>query len=411
MIRTLQKKFIITAMTAVSVLLVVVLGAVNTANCILVSGQGNRMLDMLSEHEGMPPLPLERKKGGPEGFLNPPVNEDTAMSARYFLVRLDQKEAVVSVDTSRIASVSEGQAKEYAALVMERGSKTGRVERFRYQYADARDGREKMIVFLDISGQRQSILAVLFLSACIGFLCWALMLLLVAALSRKAIRPIAEGMEKQKQFVTDAGHEIKTPLAIILANTDALELHQGETKWSWNIRSQTLRLSGLMQNLLTLARMEEGGMKLEFSDFSFTQLLHEMLPSFAESAEQKEILIHTETEQEVLLRANRESIQRLVSILLDNAVKYTSPDGRIDVALKKNDRTCMFQVKNTCTELPEGDPDRLFDRFYRGDAARTQKSGGYGIGLSAARAIVEAHQGTITAGYGNGGTVIFTVII
>lgn len=411
MIRTLQKKFIITAMTAVSILLFVVLGAVNTANCIIVSGQGSRMLNMLTEHEGMPPLPMERKKEGPEDFLNPPFNEDEAMSARYFLVRLNGDDEVLSVDISRIASVSEREAASYAGLVIEKGDETGRIEHFKYQSAASRDGKEKVILFLDISGQSQSILAILFLSVCIGFICWMLMLLLVAALSRKAIRPVACSMEKQKQFITDAGHEIKTPLAIILANTDALELHQGETKWSRNIRSQTVRLNGLMQNLLTLARMEEGDIKLAASDVSFTQLLNEMLVPFYESAKLRGIAIHTEIEREVMLHANREAIQRLVSILLDNAVKYTSPCGRIDVALKKNERTCIFQVKNTCTELPEGEPDRLFDRFYRGDAARTQKSGGYGIGLSAARAIVEAHKGTITAGYENGSAVVFTVII
>ena len=140
------------------------------------------------------------------------------------------------------------------------------------------------MICLDVSSQQRSVATVLLVSTLIGLLCWLAMLMLVILLSKKAIRPIAVTLEKQKQFVTNAGHELNPPLAILLANTDALELHQGETKWSRNIRTQTVRLNGLMQNLLVLAKMDEGRGSLPTSEFSFSLLIEEVLDFYREAA-------------------------------------------------------------------------------------------------------------------------------
>lgn len=410
MIRTLQKKFVFTAMAAITVLLLVLLGAINVINAWSVDQQTERMLMMLSENE-QSPAPQKPHEGGRQGFLTPPITEDTAMSAVYFLVRLSAEGEVLRTDVSRIASVTEKEAKKYAETVSESEKLSGTIGHFKYMVTVPPDNKEKTIVFLDTSSQVYMILRVLALSVLMGFLCWVLMLLLVIVLSKRAILPIARSMEKQKQFVTDAGHEIKTPLSIILANTDALELHDGASKWSKNIREQTLRLNGLMQNLLTLAKMEEGQAEIVFTDFSADKLLEETLEPFYELAQKNEIEIQTDIQPDTELYANRDNIMRLFSILMDNAVKYTNPKGKIVISLKKQEKEVLFQIKNTCEKIPEAEAERMFDRFYRGDAARTQKNGGYGIGLSAARAIVEAHKGSIKAGYENGNMVVFTVKI
>lgn len=409
MIKTLQKKFITTAMLAITILLLVLLGTINIAYGIISDKQQDSLLNMLSENEGMPPRNMERGGGGKENLFNPPMNEDTAMSARYFVVCLDLDGQVIQADISRISSVTEEEAKEYAEEVGKRSGETGSFKWFKYKITPTKDGRGRAILFLDTSAMRRSSLVVLALSVLIGILCWGLMLLLVIMLSQKAIFPIAKSLEKQKQFVTNAGHEIKTPLAIILANTDAMELHNGENKWSRNIRNQTIRLNGLMQNLLTLSRMDEGGIKLLTADFSMSQLLEETLHPFYEAAVLNNITIHEEICPNVMFHGNRENFMQLLSILLDNAVKYTNTGGEIWILLKKSEKTTVIQVKNTCTSLPEGELEKLFDRFYRADAARTQKNGGYGIGLSVARAIAEAHKGKISAKYENGECIAFTV--
>lgn len=409
MIKTLQRKFIVTAMAAITILILVLLGTINVGNICLTGGQTKRMLAMLAENDGsIPPQMNPKEKEGP-GFLEPPMNEDAAMSARYFLVRLDTEGQIVYVDVGRIASVTEEEAKELAQEISEAGKEFGKKGQLAYSVTESRDGRGTVVVFLDISSQFYGILRILVISAAIGVICWILMLLLVILLSKRAILPIARNMEKQKRFVTNAGHEIKTHLAIILANTEAMELHNGESKWSRNIRAQTLRLNGLMQNLLTLARMDEGGVKPETEDFSASLLLEETLHPFYEAASLKRIRICPDIQPEVMLHANREHVRQLYSILLDNAVKYTEDGGWMGITLRKEERTLVLQVKNTCGKLPEGEPEQLFDRFYRGNDARTQKSGGYGIGLSAAQAIVEAQKGSIRASYEEGNRIVFTV--
>lgn len=421
MIKELQKKFIITAMAAITVLLLVLLGAINGVNYVIVGRQTDKTLVMLAENEGAsPPQPEPKAAGTPEDageraekkdrpeFLTPPGEEDIAMSSRYFLVRLNPEGTITQTDVSRISSVTEEEAE---ALALEASGKadTGSIGRFKYKSVPSREGRGTAIVFLDTSSQLYSILIVLVLSAGMGLICWLLMLFLVVLLSKRAIRPIAENMELQKQFVTNAGHEIKTPLAVILANTDALELHNGESKWSRNIRSQTLRLSGLMQKLLLLARMDEGKMELAFTDFSMSSLVEETIRTFGEAAELKQIAVRQEIQQGVTLRGSRDSIGQLCSILMDNAVKYADQGGEIRVSLRKREKAVVLKVENTCAEPLEGEPDRLFDRFYRGDSARTQKNGGYGIGLSVARAVAEAHHGTISAVFEEEHRIVFTV--
>lgn len=256
---------------------------------------------------------------------------------------------------------------------------------------------------------RHKILSMLALSAGGEALCWLGMLALVRVLARRAIEPVAESMEKQKRFVTDAGHELKTPLAIIRANTEAMELHQGENKWTRNIKAQTERLGGLMENLLTLARMEEGAGLPPAQPVDLSLLAWETAESFRETAALRGIALEENLAPGVTVSAYPEHLIQLLSILLDNGVKYTAPGGQVSLTLTGEGGGACLQVRNAPARTTEEDLSRLFDRFYRGDPARTQKSGGCGIGLSAAQAIVTAWKGTISAAREGEDTVVFTV--
>lgn len=409
MIKILKKKFIITAMASISILLIVLLGAINTINYYITQEQTDRMLTMLSDNEGkIPPKITPQDRKAPD-FFAPPNDEDIAMSTRYFTVRIDNNGNIVQTDINNIASVTVEQAEQLALKIYNNTESMGKIDNFKYKMSTSHDERGSIIIFLDITSQIYSVLIVLAISIFIGIICWLLMLLLVILLSKKAILPIARNMEKQKQFVTNAGHEIKTPLAIILANTDAMELHNGENKWSRNIREQTLRLNGLMQNLLMLAKMDESEIKLPLTDFSISLTLNESLNQFAESILLKNIELETNIQPNVVLYANRDSINELINILLDNAVKYTDANGKISVTLEKSDKTVILNIKNTCNNLPQGDPEKLFDRFYRADSARTQKNGGYGIGLSVAKTIVKSNKGSICVKYENANIISFIV--
>ena len=411
MMKTLQKKFVFTAMLAVSILLLILLGTINVVNIVMVRTETNKTLSMISEADGnfdhIQPPP---SSAPPSDFRIEPKDErDKFLSSNFFIVKLDGNGQIVFTDVSRTSLVEEAKAEALALSVLDAGTSTGKVGKYRYQIGISKRGNETVIVFLDASEEIFSYVRVLFLSGGIGIICWIFMLFVVMFLSKKAIRPIAENIEKQKQFVTNAGHEIKTPLAIILANTEAMELYHGENKWSKNIREQTIRLNGLMKNLLLLAKMDEGSAEIIKTEISLSALLTENVQYFTEPLKLRNITLQTEIQPNVIIKANKEQMLQLISILLDNASKYTNDNGTVFVYLQKNEKRVKFQIKNSCEKLPDTPPDKLFDRFYREDKARTQKTGGYGIGLSVARSIAEANRGSITAEYENPNFVSFTV--
>lgn len=339
--KTLQRRFVLTAMGAITALLLVLLAAINLANWYLVDQQTDRMLQTVLQGDRLPVPDIPPDQRGPHPgwreVLPPDMQADIQAAARH------------------------------------------------------------------------KILSMLALSGGVGLLCWLGMLALVMVLSRRAIQPIGVSIEKQKEFITNAGHELKTPLAIIQANTEAMELHQGENRWTRNIKAQTARLSGLMGNLLTLARMDEAGNLPPARPVDLSALARDGVESFREPAALRGITVEENLAPGLTIQADREHMAQLLSILLDNAVKYTAPGGRIDLTLARAGNVVRLQVKNTPAQTPEGDLSRLFDRFYRGDPARTQKGGGYGIGLSAAQAIVRAWRGTIGAGTEGEDTVALTV--
>lgn len=413
MMKALQKKFVFTAMIAVSILLFILLGIINIVNIAMVRTETDKTLTMISEADGnfdhIQPPP---NSAPPFDFRIKPKDErDKFLSSNFFIVRLNGNGQIVFTDVSRTSLVDEASAEELALRVLDEGTSVGKAGKYRYQISNSHTGNETVIVFLDTSEEILSYVRVLFLSGGIGLSCWILMLFMVMFLSKKAIFPIVENMERQKQFVTNAGHEIKTPLAVILANTEAMELYNGENKWSKNIREQTVRLNGLMKNLLLLAKMDESAAEIIKTEISFSELVSENVRVFAEPLNLRSITLHTEIQPNVIIKANKEQISQLISILLDNASKYTNNRGTVIVRLQKSDKRIKLLIKNSCEKLLDTPPDKLFDRFYRDDKARTQKTGGYGIGLSVARSIVLANKGSITAEYENPNFVSFTVTL
>lgn len=434
MVKQLQKKFIISAMLAVTILLVVLIGGINVFNYLTTSNDNDRLMEMLcysfetstkwnadttdntqspqsingtqkntaadiSGSQNNPDFPPQDNGTKPpddkknNGFGR--HDKNAVDSARYAAVAIDKNGNIIRTDVTHISSLTEDEVTAITEALKNTASGTGTYSGFLYRISETKRAEGKVIILLDNGMQISSFFTVLFISVGAGIFGWLLMLLLVILLSKKTIAPVARSIEKQKQFVTNAGHEIKTPLAIILANTDAMELHNGENKWSKNIRAQTLRLSGLMQNLLMLAKMDESSAKLPMCSFDISTAAEDTVNAFIEPAALKGVMIEQDIQKGLQLNGNRDSIVQLMTVLLDNAVKYTESGGMIRAKLSGNDKNIALSIANTCEPIDH--PEKLFDRFYRGDSARTQKNGGYGIGLSVAQAIAELHKGTITA--------------
>ncbi|MGN0482508.1 MAG: sensor histidine kinase [Lachnospiraceae bacterium] len=420
MFKTLQKKFIVTTMLIVSILIFGMVSAFNIVTYYMELRENEKTLNFIASEAERPP----RKDDSPKTDLpenndlkqQPPNQNDSrdpgvppaqekVLSSRFFWVMFTESGDIIDEELSQITTLTQTEAEEIAQNIYSAWQKNnttaGTTKHLYYRVLNHKHGPGVRILFLDTTLQFYSRMMMLLVSVFIGCICWIFMLLLAIFLSKRAIRPIAENIKRQKQFVTNAGHEIKTPLAIILANTEAMELHQGESKWSKNIREQITRLTGLTQNLLSLARMDEQT-DVILNDVNLSTLTETVLQPFYESTALRGILIFTEVDPGITLQANEECLRQLLSILFDNAAKYTNENGQIDVELQKNDGQISLFVKNTCEILPDAAPEKLFDRFYRGDHARTQKSGGYGIGLSVAKAIVQLHHGQILPTYEEG---------
>lgn len=440
MIRLLQKKFIRTAMLAVTVVMLVFLAAINVLNDYTMRRDGTKTLQLIlagyaQEAGNEPGGPgAVKKPDGPAGARKEPgaasaapgegaadsvpekpaeeVTQEALAFEQFFFVHFAEDGRVVDTDTSHTMALEETEAQALAAQAWSKGEAEGRIGTYRFRRMEDRAGGGSRYVFLDTRQQQRAVFRTLLVTLIVGAVTWVLMLLLVMAMSRRAILPIAQNMERQKQFVTDAGHEIKTPLAIIQANADVLELHLGANKWIDNIRSQITRLGSLTQNLLILSRMEEGeAASVPAVRFDAGEILLETLQPFREGAELRSVDLLEHIEEGVMLTWQKDAYIRLLGILFENAVKYVREGGFIEISLRREGREVVIEEKNDTEAELTDDPDRLFDRFYRADKARTQKTGGSGIGLSVARAIAEQGGGSIRASYADSHTILFTLRI
>jgi len=403
MTRTLKRRFVFFTMAAVSCLLIFLVLAINGLNWMMLDRQSDMVLETLVDSDGaFNKMDFDR----PPPFFRP-LDMDRMRASRFFIVRSDDGGNIVDVNIDQISAIDGETAKGYAQKVLKTDNSSGRVDGYKFAVKPLERGR--LIFFMDISEQGESFRMVLFTSTAIALLCWVILLVIVHILSGKVIRPVLAGMEKQKQFITNAGHEMKTPLAIIQSNNDTMALIYGENKYNTHIRNQTKRLNVLMSNLLTLAKLDEE-IPLPTEIVNISETARELLPVYVEEAQKRGISFSAQLEPELISQTNRDSFRQMLSILLDNALKYTPDDGYISLSILREGKHIKIIEENTCDPSLEPDPERLFERFYRGDAARTQQkdSTGYGIGLSAARAICENFGGNLKAEYPNAESIRFT---
>ncbi len=415
MVKKLRHKFVMTAMLSLLVILALIIGVINALNYREVQVSADEVLDIIAENDGLfPEVKLDFRKMNPE---TPPVkpedhtdffsggraayNRSLEMpyQSRYFYVKAGEDGSVMLTDVTHIASVSDDEAIEIAeAMLKDKKNTRGYYDfRFRYLVKEYDDG-SRLIVFLDVSNGFYGANRLLVMTLIIGGISLFGMLILVYLFSGKAVAPVVESMEKQKRFITDAGHELKTPLSVISADVDVLELETGESEWTDSIKGQISRMDGLIKNMLILSRMEEENIKPVFSDVDMSSVLKECADSFKAVAEIKNLQFNCDIKENIHINGDKNAINQLASILIDNAIKYTNHEGIIKVFLSVDSRgkNVSFEVLNTCDNVPQN-PDRLFDRFYRSDSSRSRDTGGYGIGLSVARAIATSHNGSIEA--------------
>ena len=412
MIYKLQKRFILISTVAVLSVIALVFAVIIVLNI----SSMNRNMDMLADRvfEGggrFPgsldePPPFEKippKKEAEFEFITP----ETPFSTRHFTVLFDKTGNVVKTFTESIYSITEEVAIEYAQKIMRDGGDCGWISNYRYKTFSTDSGVG--VVFVDGSMSRSVLMQSTMTAGIVLLGCAALVLILIFLLSKKAVKPIAESYEKQKQFITDANHELKTPLTLILANLDIAETELGQNEWLDDIRSEGERMTELVNQLVALSRIDEDGHTMNMTRISFGELVADTVAEFEPLAKERGKAILASVDKDITYFGDETLLKRIVGILMDNSIKYCDNGGEIFVKLHGG-RKIVLTVENTYAAVGELELNRLFDRFYRADKAR-KFTGGYGVGLSIAKAIAEKHKGDITAYKKDSAQIGFKVVL
>lgn len=495
MLKKLRRKFIAIAMLSVSIVLIAIVGTINIANYMSTNEALDARLKLIAGNGGTFPDLLEQKNMGVEGNKTDSINNGTStrkeppsgktdvqppedmnqadlkdnnlkdnglkkndlkrhgispesqFDTRYFTVTINSNGEVENIDTSKIASVSSENAAQYAKKLWKSGKKgdgkNGFSESFKYMTVG--EGGSTMYIFLSCQRELSTIRTYVLASVGISVFGFGVVFVMIYFFSGKILKPVSESYEKQKRFITDASHEIKTPLTIIDANTEVIEMMEGENEWTSSTRKQVARLTSLTEKLVFLSRMDEEATKLEMLEFSLSDAILDTAEPFKTVARTKGKKLTIDVTDGILYTGDEKTIRQLVSILLDNAMKYSGCSNagfeksninktnlnkttqtqndcvttinqapEIEISLKPSGRNRIITVWNTVDEtanIKKGRQDMLFERFYRTDTSHNSKTGGFGIGLSAAYAIVKAHKGKITAESKDGRSIKFTIVL
>lgn len=438
MISKLRRNFILITMCSTFAVLAVIIGTLNLVSYHRMVEKADDILVLLAENNAMfPEMPqggfesveppegdMEKltpkyrdgmKKGMMNGTMGSMINgamqdmsPETPFETRFFSVKLDEAGKLVAVDTGKIAAVATEDAVAFAEAIWESGHKKGFYNTYRYMVTEQADG--SMIVFIDRSRELAAFFTLAATSISVAVLGLAAVFVLVLFFSKIVFRPVAASYEKQKRFITDASHELKTPLTIISANVEVLEMMQEENEWTKNIRNQVSRTNALVEQMVTLSRMDEEN-SLQAEKFSLSEAVTETAELFRTMTDNVEKQLEIAVGGEYTYCGDEKLIRQLVSLLVDNAVKYSSEKGTIKVALQQKGRHYYLTVWNTVEEIQKGNLDILFERFYRLDSSRNSKTGGSGIGLSIVKSIAEAHRGKVQAKSEDGKSLEITVIL
>ena len=405
MIRKLRAKFIFVTMCVVLAVLVAMAGTLNIATYKRVDDDTDDILAVLVDNGGIMPLP--EYVNGPTPIM-PSLPPETPYQTRYFTVTIKDGD-FVKINMTSIHKLSEEQVIAYTNEVIASGQTEGYFGDYKIAKISTTSG--EMYIFLDCSQYLYTARHLTKISILVAVGALALIFGLVCFFSYIVVRPIEESYLKQKRFITDANHELKTPLAVIKATNEVVELTFGENEWTVSINNQVKKLTDLTEKLVFLSRMDEEKAEMPMIEFDLSQTTKEIAESFEYVSKASNKTYNINILPNLNMVGDVSLISQLISVLLENAFKYSNENGRIDITLSGTNKTKKLIVGNTTTGIDKKNLDRLFDRFYRTDKSRNSETGGHGIGLSIAKSIVNIHKGKIFAKSDDGKYIEFVVIL
>ena len=389
MFKSLRKKFIATAVGSVAVVIAILAITLNLINYYKLEERIDTTLLDASKSQALIRIFAE---DGDDLIITKNSSSTTDYNG-FSIAKVDNNGRIIKAyrDDSLIPDQDALQSKVIEAL--EKGKSSGFIGSYRFLKVETNVGN--LILFLNCQRELDSYESFVRNSVLISIGVIVSVFILIVLVSRKVIAPIQQSYLKQKQFITGASHELKTPLAIISSNADVLEMENGTSKWTTNIHNQVDRLTSLVNSLVVFSRMEEKDI-VERTSFDLTEVLKSRIEDFDELANFQKKYIATDIDTNLNYYGEKDSIVQLMDILLENAIKYAPEDSDIWVSLKKNRKHAILKVSNKAT-VQKGDLSKVFDRFYRLDESRNSTIKGYGIGLSMAQLIAEKHKETIRA--------------
>lgn len=411
MLRKLRIRFIGIASVAILIVLFSVVGVLNSAHYLQSRHEINRILTILTDNNGKFPSLSETSKE-----LGSRTSMDSIFQYRYFSATVNTSGEVTLVNTDNISDLTDEQVTDYAQAIKASEDESGEFyyQNHIYIYQVSQKGNQTLIVALDATNQLRDNETLVTLSLWMSGISFIFFLTIVTILSGKVIEPFIRNYEKQRRFITNAGHELKTPLAIISANNELVELMNGESEWTKSTSDQVKRLTDLINGLVSLARLEEQEhLELALSDLDFSVITEDAAKDFKGPVIRDGKKFIMEIQPDIHVKAEEKSLFELVTILVDNANKYCDPDGTVTVRLDSVGRTrkrARLAISNTYKEGEKVDYSKFFERFYREDESHNSKKSGFGIGLSMAESMVKLFKGSISVSYKDD-TITFTVIL
>ena len=404
MIRRLRRKFILIAMFSVFAVLLLIMGAINVASYRSVVETADDRMELVLYPERY------RAAGDFSSFFGGRLGREALFDLRFFSVTTDAEGNPVSLSLGSIAAENAESAVALSQKIVASGRTRGFAGDYRFRVLETLSGGT-LSVFLDCSRELETFRSFLLSSVLVSVVGFVLVLIPVLFFSRLALRPVEESVDRQKRFLTDASHELKTPLAVISAANEVIEVENGASEWTESIGRQVTRLTSLTEKLVQLTRMDEEGFVLPKAAFDLSAAVEETALSFEAVAVARSRQFAVHVSPGIVYEGDETTLRQLVSLLVDNAMKYSEEGGSVLVTLEKRGKSPVLTVENTTDGIERGDLSVLFGRFYRRDKSRSSATGGHGVGLSVAEAIVRAHKGKITAFSPDGVRVIFTATL
>lgn len=412
MIKKTQQKFTVITVAAISLVLMLVFGLLNISVFFGIYYQTHERIDVIRECRGFV-FNNEHKLndsffGSSNGQFSDMMNATDTVSYMYVRMNNNNPESPF-ITTNMSDSYSANTIYYIAKALADSGEHSGMYNNLMFEVE--KDDINTTVVIIDISSNMSLMRSLITISIIIIIFSILFVIVFTHFLSRWAIRPVKIAFENQQRFISDASHELKTPLTVISANADVLESEIGDNKWLDNIKTQSTVMNELVHDLLDLAKLDETSDDMEITEFDLSSIVLSKSLEFECTAFESGKTFEQNITDNLIYKGNEEAIKHLVSILIDNAIKHSNANGIVRVTLTTDGNRKIFQVYNTGNGIKNEEKDKIFNRFYRSDRSRSRETGGYGLGLSIAKSIVDAHNGSISVDGEENKWISFTVIL